>query len=392
MRMPFSEVAANMKVNRDSISRRSEEPPSKHCEGALRACVRRLRVNIVSESQFNVKGHGVHTAFEEAARALHARSDLEVMINAPPWRHADVVHVHTVGPFALSALKQRRALRVITTHLTPNSIDGSLAGAKYYAPLTRAYLRHFYGMGDAVIAVSSTSAQELEDLGLQGSTIHVLPNCIDMEQVETPKRRADLRREAGFDGRLVAISVGQLQPRKGVSEFVALARTHPDILFVWVGSILFGPASAEHRKMHALARIQLPNLRFTGSVPRARVFDLLSAADIYVSTSLHETFGLSTLEAAAVGLPLVLTDLPVFRDTYGVSARYGPPGQLADAFDEVAQNAVMRAWIGRKAREVALRFDSARQAKLSVAIYRRLLLQRENGSRLSSNTRQLEVR
>jgi 1,2-diacylglycerol-3-alpha-glucose alpha-1,2-galactosyltransferase len=382
-----------MKVDRDSISRRSEEPPSERCGSGPRACVPRLRVNIVSESQFSLKGHGVHTAFEEAARALHARPDLEVMINAPPWLQADVVHVHTVGPFALSALKQRRALRVITTHLTPNSLDGSMAGAKYYAPLTRAYLRHFYGMGDAVIAVSSTSAQELEDLGLQRSTIHVLPNCIDMKQVETPKRRADLRREAGFDERrLVAISVGQLQPRKGVSEFVALAHTHPDILFVWVGSVLFGPASAEHRKMHALARIQQPNLRFTGSVPRARVFDLLRAADIYVSTSLHETFGLSTLEAAAVGLPLVLTDLPVFRETYGVSARYGPPGKLASTFDEVVQNAVMRAWIGRKAREVALGFDSARQAKLSVEIYRRLLLHREVGSRFFSNTRQLKIR
>jgi 1,2-diacylglycerol-3-alpha-glucose alpha-1,2-galactosyltransferase len=382
-----------MKLNWDSISRRFEEPASEYRRSGPRAGDRRLRVNIISESQFNVKSHGVHTAFEEAAHALHARPELEVMINAPPWLHVDVVHVHTVGPFALLALKQRRALRIITTHLTPDSLDGSLAGAKYYARLTRAYLRHFYGMGDALVAVSSTSAQELEDLGLQRSTIHILPNSIDMKQVGTSKRRADLRRELGFDERrLVAISVGQLQPRKGISEFVALARTHPDILFVWVGSILFGPASAAHRKMHALARIQLPNLRFMGSVPRARVFDLLSAADIYISTSLHETFGLSTLEAAASGLPLVLTDLPVFRETYGPSAQYGPPGQLAGALNDVARNAMLRASIGRQVREVALKFDSARQAELLVSIYRSLLLRHEVGSRLLSNTHQLKIR
>jgi glycosyltransferase involved in cell wall biosynthesis len=46
---------------------------------------------------------------------------------------------------------------------------------------------------------------------------------------------------------------------------------------------------------------------FHGFLPQARVFDVLARADLYVQSSLHEAAGVSVLEAAAAGLPIVGT-------------------------------------------------------------------------------------
>ena len=57
--------------------------------------MKQLSVNVVSESVFTVRGHGVHTAFEEHVNALKSYTDYSVKINSK--RPTDIVHVHTVG-------------------------------------------------------------------------------------------------------------------------------------------------------------------------------------------------------------------------------------------------------------------------------------------------------
>ena len=59
----------------------------------------KLRVNMVSESEISVQGHGVHTAYEEMVSSLRKRSDVE-LITGEFGRQVDcdIVHLHTVGP------------------------------------------------------------------------------------------------------------------------------------------------------------------------------------------------------------------------------------------------------------------------------------------------------
>lgn len=67
-------------------------------------------------------------------------------------------------------------------------------------------------------------------------------------------------------------------------------------------------------------------LHFVGEVPRADIFDFLAAGDVFAFASLGETFGLSVVEAAIVGLPLVVTDLAVFREV--LNGQDGSPAAL----------------------------------------------------------------
>ncbi|WP_162794853.1 glycosyltransferase [Nonomuraea lactucae] len=140
-----------------------------------------------------------------------------------------------------------------------------------------------------------------------------MSNAIDEQRIRSlADRRDDLRHALGWDHRLVVLGVGQIQPRKGVEEFVSCARSLPHLRFVWVGGMQFGMLSDARHDLTRLRANATDNVTFTGLVPREKVFEYCVAADVFFLPSKHETFGLATLEAATAALPLVGPDLPCY--------------------------------------------------------------------------------
>jgi glycosyltransferase involved in cell wall biosynthesis len=84
-------------------------------------------------------------------------------------------------------------------------------------------------------------------------------------------------------------------------------------------------------------------VKFTGRVNRRDLVNYLNAADIYVSTSHSDGTSLSLLEALAVGLPAVVTDVPAnlewIKDGYnGFIASRGSPQSVSDAVLKLVSN------------------------------------------------------
>ena len=94
---------------------------------------------------------------------------------------ADIVHLHTVGPYAFWKLFFARGKKVVSAHVIPESFVGSLKGAKYWGFLAKRWLRFFYGKADLVLACSEGVAKSLRnDMGL--SNVDILYNAIDMKK------------------------------------------------------------------------------------------------------------------------------------------------------------------------------------------------------------------
>ena len=55
----------------------------------------KLTVNMISESEFTVQGHGVHTAYKEITDALRKKKDVDIEVNTD--RPADIIHIQTMG-------------------------------------------------------------------------------------------------------------------------------------------------------------------------------------------------------------------------------------------------------------------------------------------------------
>ena len=121
-------------------------------------------------------------------------------------------------------------------------------------------------------------------------------------------------------------------------------------------------------------------MRFLGM--RDDVEDLYAAMDLYVLASCREGFPRSAMEAAAMGLPIVATDIRGCRQVVddGVNGLLVPvraPARLADAIAHVATDSQRRAAMGRASREKALKeFDDRRCIDITLAVYDDLLRRR----------------
>ncbi len=130
-------------------------------------------------------------------------------------------------------------------------------------------------------------------------------------------RRAELRRILGWEGHSVFLNVSTLTPYKGVhamlAAFARVASRHPGALLVLKGSDTITPSQEFLRQALAtlpdrVQQIIVPRLRYMGSALHAsQIADMMRAADCYLSPYHGEGFNIPVLEAAACGLPSIVT-------------------------------------------------------------------------------------
>jgi glycosyltransferase involved in cell wall biosynthesis len=140
---------------------------------------------------------------------------------------------------------------------------------------------------------------------------------IDVELLRSQSPSDDalpaLRRELGIEGDHVVTMVSRLVRTKGVAEFCAAAgavrRERPDCTF-----LLVGPVTSEGWQAVPQSEVEgNPNVRWLG--PRPDVAALLAISDVFaLPTFYREGIPRALLEAGAMGLPLIATDMPGCRD------------------------------------------------------------------------------
>lgn len=337
---------------------------------------KKLRVNVVSESEVSVQGHGVHTAYEEMVRMLHKRSDVEVIAGRFGEQvDCDIVHIHTVGPRTFKKLFQKNVKKVISAHVVPDSFVGSLLFARAWRPLASLYLKWFYSKADLLLAVSDETARQLRKMKLT-VPIEVLYNSIDTDRYKksTSSRRQIREQLRIADDQFVVIGAGQVQPRKRVQDMIAVAKKLPDVTFLWIGGMPFGKIAADNAKMQRMIDTAPSNVLFPGIVPLADMPSYYHAADMFWLPSEQETFGLVVVEAAASGLPILLRDIPDYAETFAGDALQEKTVKGYEAAIQLlkADKDEYSKW-QQGAQRIAERFDSKATAEQLVQLYRNLL-------------------
>lgn len=200
----------------------------------------------------------------------------------------------------------------------------------------------------------------------------VIGNGIDLAAIAVAPR--DLMRDVvPFRGRTTAVTVSRLVPEKNVDvliEAIAIARRSlPNIRLIVVGD---GPERARLESMVA-DRGLLDDVAFVGF--RSLPVEWVRSADMFASASLFEGHPNAVTEAAAAGVPAVLSDIPMHRSLMGDAARYASVGD-ADAFAAqilvLARDATVRDAIAAAGRRMVERFDIDAIASLYARLYERL--------------------
>jgi glycosyltransferase involved in cell wall biosynthesis len=122
-------------------------------------------------------------------------------------------------------------------------------------------------------------------------------------------------------------------------------------------------------------------LRLLGNRPRSSLSAYYRGASVYAHPARYEPFGLSVLEAAFSGCPLMLADIPSLRELWDGAACFADPGDTAawrEGLRELLGNAGRRADLGFAARQRAERYTAARMAAVYSQHYRHMLLRSED--------------
>lgn len=331
-----------------------------------------IKVTMVSESESTVQGHGVHTAYVELTNALKKRDDVEVVVNR--FGKSDITHLHTVGLYALRHLLSGSSKKVVSAHIVPDSLVGSLVGAKLWLPLASLYLKWFYNRADMLFAVSDETKRTLVSLGVK-KPIEIVYNLVDTSRYTTTSADKTAARKAlGIaEDAWVVVGSGQVQPRKRVDDFVAAAKALCDMHFVWVGGMPFGKLAADHGAMLRMIESAPDNFTCTGVVEHEAVKQYYQAADVFWLPSEQETFGLVVVEAAAAGLPVVLRDIPDYTETFASDALLCKPEQVTNMLKLLRDDKKFYLRAKEHVGMIAKRYDSVEGAKHVLMHYQSLL-------------------
>ncbi|SFG70920.1 Glycosyltransferase involved in cell wall bisynthesis [Palleronia marisminoris] len=123
------------------------------------------------------------------------------------------------------------------------------------------------------------------------------------------------------------------------------------------------------------AQIDIRSADHRGQLDHDVAAKLIAGAGIFVSPSIYEPFGLAVLEAARAGVPLVLADIPTFRELWDGAAVFFPPRDadaLAGVLNDLAAADARRDALGQAAEERAGRYSAAAQAQAMAVIHDRV--------------------
>jgi glycosyltransferase involved in cell wall biosynthesis len=147
-------------------------------------------------------------------------------------------------------------------------------------------------------------------------------------------------------------------------------------------AVVGGHSFQDHRPYRERVLQQLPELGLeldddvvlVGTVPDVDIPSWYAAADVLAFPSVKEGFGLAVLEAMSAGIPVVTSDLPVFREYLvpGRDAILVEPGDvrgLAAALLSTMEDADLRQALVGAGADVAARFTWEESARQHLAIY-----------------------
>lgn len=275
-----------------------------------------MKVHVVSETAYMIKGNGVHTAFVDHVELLKANQDLETVVNNE--ERGDVMHSHTYGPFYFWKGLRYKHKRVFTAHVIPDSIKGSLPAWKLWMPFVKWYFKQVYSYADVCIAISPRVEEAIIESGAKTKIERVYnPIPVDRWQCSPEKHRQGREILGIKEDEFVVLGVGQLQARKGVEDFMDVAASIPEARFVWAGGRPFGPMTEGITRIDTrIAESEGSNIQFTGMLGLDKMPLIYAAADLMLFPSYQENCPLAPIEGAACGLPVVFRDLAEYTTLY----------------------------------------------------------------------------
>lgn len=227
----------------------------------------------------------------------------------------DILHINTYFPASYEIAKRAKEKGkkiVYHAHSTEEDFRDGFIFSKQVSSIFKKWLIKCYNLGDVIVTPTPYSKRLLEGYGID-KKIYAISNGIELDFFKRNTLEGKrFRREYNYsDDDKVIIGIGLYIERKGIVDFVELAKRMPEYKFIWFG---YSPLAAATKKVRDAVRTRLDNLQFPGYVEQDEIKGALSGCDLYIFPTLEETEGIPIIEACACKTPSIIRDIPIFED------------------------------------------------------------------------------
>jgi len=322
--------------------------------------------------------------------AVPRRAEYRAPIMLPPSVKRDILRFqpnmfHVASPELLGhravTLARRLDVPVVASVHTRFETYFRYYGLAFLEPLVVAGLRRFYRRCDAIFAPSESMAQLLREQRMNFD-VGIWTRGIDREIFNPGRRDPAWRRSLGIGDDVPVIGfAGRLVMEKGLDVFSdSIDRLEQRQVRHQVLVVGEGPARNWFEK-------RLPNAIFVGFQRGGDVGRAIASMDMLFNPSMTETFGNVTLEAMAVGIPVVAaiatgSQSLVDDGRTGRLIRGGAINAYADALAYYCTDAEARRAAGAAGASVSGRYGWDEINEALIVSYLRIIRQHATGGRL----------
>lgn len=270
-----------------------------------------MKVLLYTEVENMVSKAGIGKAIRHQQKALESVG-VEYTLN--PHDDYDIVDLNLYGPksYQLAKKAHKKGKKVVYhAHSTEEDFRNSFIFSNQLAPTFKKWLIKCYSQADYIITPTPYSKRLLEGYGLK-QPIRAISNGIDLSFFKNSESPLGFRKKYGYSKEdIVIVGIGLYLERKGILDFVELARRLPEYNFIWFGHV---NRAVIPQKIKKALKTNLPNLKFPGYVEPAMIKAALKEANLYIFPTLEETEGIPAMEACAMKCDAIIRDIPVFSD------------------------------------------------------------------------------
>lgn len=269
-----------------------------------------MKVLLYTEGEKLFSKSGLGKAIKHQMKALEYEN-IEYTTNVQD--DYDIVHINWYGPnsFALAKIAKKKGKKIVYhAHSTEEDFKNGFIFSKQVSPIFKKWLIKCYSLGDVIVTPTPYSKRLLEKYGITND-IYAISNGIELDKFQ---RKEELRKSFREkyqikDDEKVIIGVGLYIERKGIVDFVELAKRLPEYRFIWFG---YSPPQAATKDVREALNTKLDNLLFAGYVEQEYIIEAMNGCDLYLFPTFEETEGIPIIEACACKTKALIRDIPVF--------------------------------------------------------------------------------
>lgn len=272
-----------------------------------------MKILLYTEKEKTIGKSGLGKAIKHQMKALE-NENIEYTRDIKDDSY-DILHINTYFPksyfFAKIAKKKGKKV-VYHAHSTEEDFKNSFLFSNLVSPLFKKWLIKCYKLGDVIVTPTLYSKNLLQGYkGLEDKKIYDISNGIEIEFFKKDIKTGEkFRKDYGFSKKdKVVVGIGLYIERKGIVDFVELAKRLPQYKFIWFG---YSPLAAATAPVRKAVNTKLDNLMFPGYVSSDVIKGAMSGANLYIFPTFEETEGIPIIEACACKQNALIRDIPIF--------------------------------------------------------------------------------